>query len=190
MGLIILEFLLFVGSFFMMLLILVQRGKGGGLTGALGGMGGQSAFGAKAGDVFTKVTVVTAIIWICLCMVTIAAYNPPPRPSQADSSPPSMTSGSEENTEETKDDDLMEQIIKDQKELNQTTDPADKKDQENLKQEIQKDEQEIEGKSNPPAADATKNAAGPDLNAPETKADSEGQQDKSSDEDSSTNNGQ
>ena len=41
MGLIILEFLLFAGSLFMMLLILVQRGKGGGLTGALGGMGGQ-----------------------------------------------------------------------------------------------------------------------------------------------------
>ena len=37
-------------SVFLMLIILVQRGKGGGLTGALGGMGGQSAFGAKAGD--------------------------------------------------------------------------------------------------------------------------------------------
>ncbi len=87
MGLFILGLLLFVVSFFMMLLILVQRGKGGGLTGALGGMGGQSAFGSKAGDVFTKVTVITAIIWIVLCMLTIQLYNPPPRPqpSQADS---------------------------------------------------------------------------------------------------------
>ena len=75
----ILGFLLFVTSVFMMLLILVQRGKGGGLTGALGGMGGQSAFGSKAGDTFTRITIVTAIIWITLCMLTIAIYNPPPR---------------------------------------------------------------------------------------------------------------
>ena len=60
-----------------MLLILVQRGKGGGLTGALGGMGGQSAFGAKAGDAFTKITTITSIIWITLCMLTIALFNPP-----------------------------------------------------------------------------------------------------------------
>jgi preprotein translocase subunit SecG len=78
-GLLFMEVLLFVTSLFMMLLILVQRGKGGGLTGALGGMGGQSAFGSKAGDAFTKITIITAVIWITLCMVTIAAFNPPPR---------------------------------------------------------------------------------------------------------------
>jgi preprotein translocase subunit SecG len=55
-------------SIFLMLLILVQRGRGGGLTGALGGMGGQSAFGTKAGDVFTKITIVTAMLWILLSM--------------------------------------------------------------------------------------------------------------------------
>lgn len=38
-------------SIFLILIILVQRGRGGGLAGALGGMGGQSAFGTKAGDV-------------------------------------------------------------------------------------------------------------------------------------------
>ncbi|MEM9411948.1 MAG: hypothetical protein AAGA30_12590, partial [Planctomycetota bacterium] len=37
-----------------------------------------SAFGSKAGDVFTRITVITAIIWITLCMLTIAIYNPPP----------------------------------------------------------------------------------------------------------------
>lgn len=50
-------------SLFLILLILVQRGKGGGLTGALGGPGGQSAFGSKAGDTFTLITVVVATIW-------------------------------------------------------------------------------------------------------------------------------
>ena len=83
-GLLFMEVLLFCTSLFLMLLILVQRGKGGGLTGALGGMGGQSAFGSKAGDAFTKITIITAIIWITLCMITIAAFNPPPRSQTAE----------------------------------------------------------------------------------------------------------
>jgi preprotein translocase subunit SecG len=62
---------MFLVSLFLILLVLVQRGRGGGLTGALGGMGGQSAFGAKAGDVFTRVTMVTATIWILLCIAAI-----------------------------------------------------------------------------------------------------------------------
>lgn len=63
--------LIFLTSVFLILLVLVQRGRGGGLTGALGGMGGQSAFGTKAGDVFTKITMVTAAVWILLCMGAI-----------------------------------------------------------------------------------------------------------------------
>ena len=78
-GLFFLQILLLLSSIFLIMLILVQRGKGGGLTGALGGMGGQSAFGSKAGDAFTKITVVTALVWITLCMITIAYYNPPPQ---------------------------------------------------------------------------------------------------------------
>jgi preprotein translocase subunit SecG len=62
---------LFLTSLFLILLVLVQRGRGGGLTGALGGMGGQSAFGAKAGDTFTRVTMVTATLWILMCMAAI-----------------------------------------------------------------------------------------------------------------------
>jgi len=80
-GLFVMEILLFMCSLFLMALVLVQRGKGGGLTGALGGMGGQSAFGSKAGDAFTKITIVTAAIWIFLCMMTIALFNPPPAPT-------------------------------------------------------------------------------------------------------------
>jgi preprotein translocase subunit SecG len=58
-------------SLFLILLVLIQRGRGGGLAGALGGMGGQSAFGTKAGDVFTKITVGVAAFWIGLCIVSI-----------------------------------------------------------------------------------------------------------------------
>ena len=63
--------LMFIVALFLILLVLVQRGRGGGLTGALGGMGGQSAFGTKAGDMFTRVTMVTAGVWILLCMLSI-----------------------------------------------------------------------------------------------------------------------
>ena len=58
--------LLLLTSFFMILLVLIQRGRGGGLAGAFGGQGGQSAFGTRAGDVFTKITVVVAIVFILL----------------------------------------------------------------------------------------------------------------------------
>jgi len=63
--------LMFVVGVFLILLVLVQRGRGGGLTGALGGLGGQSAFGTKAGDMFTRVTMATAGVWIVLCMLSI-----------------------------------------------------------------------------------------------------------------------
>jgi preprotein translocase subunit SecG len=63
--------LLFVTALFLIVLVLIQRGKGGGLAGAFGGMGGQSAFGTKAGDLFTKITIGVAIFWILLCLVTI-----------------------------------------------------------------------------------------------------------------------
>jgi len=66
-----LGFALFAVSLFLILLILVQRGRGGGLTGALGGPGGQSAFGTKAGDLFTRITSFVALGWIALCAFTM-----------------------------------------------------------------------------------------------------------------------
>jgi preprotein translocase subunit SecG len=67
-----LGFMLVFMALFLIALVLIQRGRGGGLAGAFGGAGGQSAFGTKAGDLFTRITVVTAAIWIVLC---IAATN-------------------------------------------------------------------------------------------------------------------
>jgi len=64
-------FTIFVLSSFLVLLVLVQRGRGGGLTGALGGPGGQSAFGTKAGDLFTRITVGVAAAWILLCATAV-----------------------------------------------------------------------------------------------------------------------
>lgn len=53
-------------SLLLIFIVLLQRGRGGGLAGALGGAGGQSAFGTKAGDVFTRITIVLAVIWVLL----------------------------------------------------------------------------------------------------------------------------
>jgi preprotein translocase subunit SecG len=48
-------------AIFLMVVILLQRGRGVGLSGAFGGAGGAStAFGAKTGDFLTWVTVVGA----------------------------------------------------------------------------------------------------------------------------------
>ena len=63
--------LLFFTALFLILLVLIQRGKGGGLAGAFGGLGGQSAFGTKAGDLFTRITIGVATFWILLCLATV-----------------------------------------------------------------------------------------------------------------------
>ena len=65
-------FLAFVGMFLSVVLIgiiLLQRGRGGGLVGALSGLGGQSAFGTKAGDTFTRITIGIAAAWVILAGV-------------------------------------------------------------------------------------------------------------------------
>ncbi len=88
---------LFLISLFIVLIILLQRGRGGGLTGALGGAGGASAFGVKAGDIFTRITAVAVLIWIVLCAVTCYWYLPEklniatsPSSSSSNSSVPGM----------------------------------------------------------------------------------------------------
>jgi preprotein translocase subunit SecG len=67
--------LLWITSIFLIILVLIQRGRGGGLAGALGGMGGQSAFGAKAGDTFTRITVGVASAWILICISLFYIYS-------------------------------------------------------------------------------------------------------------------
>jgi preprotein translocase subunit SecG len=68
-------FLLLATSIFLVLLVLVQRGRGGGLAGAFGGLGGQSAFGTKAGDLFTRITIVVAAFWILLCAASVKYFS-------------------------------------------------------------------------------------------------------------------
>lgn len=72
-----LNVVLLLTGIFLILLILIQRGKGGGLAGAFGGTGGSSAFGSRAGDAFTRVTIMVAAVWILLIMIMIRITQPP-----------------------------------------------------------------------------------------------------------------
>lgn len=58
-------------SIFLILLVLIQRGKGGGLAGAFGGVGGSSPFGSRAGDTFTRITIGVAAAWIIMLMIQV-----------------------------------------------------------------------------------------------------------------------
>jgi preprotein translocase subunit SecG len=68
-----LNFVLILLGLFLILLVLIQRGKGGGLIGALGGAGGSSPFGSRAGDTFTRVTIYVACVWLLLTMIQVRA---------------------------------------------------------------------------------------------------------------------
>jgi preprotein translocase subunit SecG len=59
-----------IASLFLIFIVLLQRGRGGGLAGAFGATGGQSAFGTKAGDIFTRITIGVAVVWVALAAGT------------------------------------------------------------------------------------------------------------------------
>ncbi|WP_165246398.1 preprotein translocase subunit SecG [Paludisphaera soli] len=83
--------LLVLLSLFLICLVLIQRGKGGGLAGAFGGAGGSSAFGTKAGDTFTRITIVAASIWILMTMLLVILTNNQQGSSIFDDAPSSLT---------------------------------------------------------------------------------------------------
>jgi preprotein translocase subunit SecG len=53
---------------FLVLLVLIQKGRGGGLASAFGGAGGNTAFGSKTGDVLTWATSVVFGIFLVLAI--------------------------------------------------------------------------------------------------------------------------
>ena len=72
----VMNIVLILSSVFLILLVLIQRGKGGGLAGAFGGAGGSSAFGSRAGDTFTRITIYAAAFWVLFIMITIRMTQP------------------------------------------------------------------------------------------------------------------
>ena len=70
-----LTLLIFV-ALLLILLILIQKGRGGGLSGAFGGSGGGSAaFGAKTGDVLTWATSTVFGLFILLAVLLDLVVN-------------------------------------------------------------------------------------------------------------------
>ena len=83
-------FLLISGG--MILLVLIQRPQGGGLSGAFGAGGGgggagQTAFGTKTGDVLTGATITIFILFLLAAIVLNFAT----RPQQAPTPVPAVT---------------------------------------------------------------------------------------------------
>ena len=62
-------------AIFMVLLVLVQKGRGGGLGAAFGGAG-SSVLGSKTGDFLTWVTISLVGIWLLLSVVSAKWYKP------------------------------------------------------------------------------------------------------------------
>ena len=63
-------------SVLLIILVLLQKGRGGGLASAFGGAGGQSAFGSKTGDTFTKITIGFVVVFLVLAVVISKYYKP------------------------------------------------------------------------------------------------------------------
>jgi len=60
----------------LVLIILIQKGRGGGLSGAFGGGMASGILGSKTGDFLTWVTIVTAGVFLALAMVMGKFYKP------------------------------------------------------------------------------------------------------------------
>src|SRR5690348_12480680 len=62
-------------SVFMIGVILIQQGRSADLAGAFGGQGSQTAFGPRAaGNVLTKLTTWSAVIFMCTSLILVVLY--------------------------------------------------------------------------------------------------------------------
>jgi len=64
----VLTFLLVLISVALVGLILIQRGKGGGLSGVFGGGGVEQAFGTRAATMAQKATAVLSALFLIICV--------------------------------------------------------------------------------------------------------------------------
>ena len=60
----------------LILVILIQKGRGGGLSAAFGGAGASSILGSKTGDFLTWVTIILVGLFLLLAVVMGKSYRP------------------------------------------------------------------------------------------------------------------
>ncbi len=63
-------------SIVLILVVLVQKGRGGGLSGALGGAMASGILGSKTGDFLTWATIVVAGVFLLIAVVLSKFYKP------------------------------------------------------------------------------------------------------------------
>jgi len=66
----------FLAALFLILLILIQKGKGGGLGAAFGGAGSNSLLGTKTGDFLTWVTIGLTVVFLTVGVLMAKFYRP------------------------------------------------------------------------------------------------------------------
>jgi len=124
--------LLVVGFLFlsivMILIVLIQRPQGGGLSGAFGGGGGsagQTAFGARTGDALT-ITTITIFVLYLLAAIFLNFTIAPPKANPA----PTLTAASENAADSVAEDntnfiELPPVVVGSSDDASATTDDAD-----------------------------------------------------------------
>src|SRR5258707_6628731 len=65
----ILTFILILVSLFLILVVLAQKSKDGGMGAALGGGAAEAAFGAETGNVLSKSTIYAAVVFFVLAFM-------------------------------------------------------------------------------------------------------------------------
>ncbi len=66
----------FLAAVFLVLIVLVQKGKGGGLGAAFGGAGSNSLMGTKTGDFLTWVTIGVTVVFLFVGVLMSKFYRP------------------------------------------------------------------------------------------------------------------
>lgn len=70
-------FIHIIASIFLILVILLQAGRGSGLSDTFGSSQMQNMFGTKSTSVLTKLTTISAVVFIftCLALAVISSHN-------------------------------------------------------------------------------------------------------------------
>ena len=84
--------LFLISCILLICVVLVQKGRGGGLSSAFGGAMGSSPFGTKTGDVFTWITVVLAGIFLLAALVLNGIIKPEAADTGFSETPPAKAS--------------------------------------------------------------------------------------------------